>query len=81
MKDVLLNVGTIVKAEIGEEIHTILIIGKRQVKEYKNSYDNEYSYKALDYIGVQLPDGIEEGIYHFNHLDIAEIIYERHVEQ
>lgn len=77
MQDVLLRVGTIVKAQIGENIDTILITGKRQVKQYKQGLGDvvHYSYKAWDYVGVHFPDGIEENSYHFNHPDITEIVH------
>lgn len=80
MKDVLLPVGTIVRADIPEierhEATFVLIIGKRQVKRYKAFSDNEYSYKAFDYIGVAFPEGITEATYYFNHPDIVETVRE-----
>jgi hypothetical protein len=75
MEDVLLRVGTIVKAQIGEDIDTILITGKRQVKKYKNDYIDGYSYKAWDYTGVHFPLGIGENAYHFNHPDIIKLVH------
>lgn len=75
MEDVLLKVGTIVKAEIGEDIATILITGKRQVKTYRHNDGKIYRYRAWDYTGVNFPLGIGENAYHFNHPDIVEIVY------
>ncbi len=74
MKDVLFDVGTIVRADIEKSIEYILITGKRQVKKYKSDYDSIY--QAFDYIGVHFPNGVSHGVYHFNHLDIVEIIHQ-----
>jgi hypothetical protein len=69
-------VGTVVLVEIEEDIYTILITGKRQVKKYKNGYGDDFIYQAFDYIGVPIPNGVDEGVFHFNHLDIVEIVHE-----
>jgi hypothetical protein len=76
MEDVLLRVGTIVKAQFGDDIETVLITGKRQVKIYRHNDGKIYDYRAWDYVGVSFPDGgNEDDICHFDHPDITEIVH------
>jgi hypothetical protein len=75
MKDVLLPIGTLVEAEIGDEIKRLLIIGKRQVKKYKNNFDDGYTYRAWDYKAVLFPEGLtDDDFYYFNHMDITHTV-------
>lgn len=79
MEDVLLKVGSTVKAQIGdaEDCETFLIIGKRII--------NPFSMRAWDYVAVTEEKGLErifksdksfdcDNFIYFNHEDITKII-------
>jgi len=75
MKDVLLNIGSIVIINDDTDFDTYIIVGKRVI--------NFNSMKAWDYYSVPYPDGLkkdksgnDETGYYFNHSDINKIIYE-----
>lgn len=78
MKENLLAIGSIVKADIRDnEEQAIMIIGKRIV--------NPNSMKAWDYVGVDYPKGLirhfnkenqftGDDFYYFNHPDILKVL-------
>ncbi|MBD5631364.1 DUF4176 domain-containing protein [Clostridium botulinum] len=74
MKDILLNIGSIVEVEYQGEIQNYLIVGKRVI--------NFNSMKAWDYYSVPYPEGSkkdsegkDDNGFYFNHTDIEKIIY------
>jgi hypothetical protein len=79
MKEVLLNIGSIVEVEYKDEKDYYLIVGKRVI--------NIRTMKAWDYYSVPYPvgckkdkDGLDENGFYFNHPDIDKIFYICEVE-
>ena len=75
MKDVLLNIGSVVSRDIDGAAEQYLITGKRVI--------NFKLMKAFDYYGVKYPegsmidkDGIDSNSIYFNHTDISETVTE-----
>jgi len=74
MKEVLLNIGSIVEVEHNGEFDNYIIIGKRMI-HFKTM-------KAWDYYSVPYPEGSkkdkegnDDNGFYFNHSDIDKIIH------
>ncbi|KOY65495.1 DUF4176 domain-containing protein [Clostridium sporogenes] len=79
MKEILLNIGSIVEVEHQGEIKNYLIVGKRVI--------NFNSMKAWDYYSVPYPEGIkkdregrDDNGFYFNHPEIENITYTCNIE-
>lgn len=63
MIDYLFSIGDEVKVMSGNEMHNMLIIGKRTEDEERTLHD---------YAGVPYPEGFKGRLYFFEHRDIVE---------
>lgn len=74
MKEVLLNIGSIVEIEYENKLQKYLIVGRRVI--------NFRNMKAWDYYSVPYPEGIkkdkdgnDDNGFYFNHTNIDKILY------